>query len=223
MTLSFIILLLSFADADVDTSVARRVEALVHSRTNAVHEIEYKSVPRELASIDARSTVRVVDEPRAAYRGTFSVPVEVTVRGGAGRRYMLGIRVRTFESVAVAASMIDRHQVLGRAQIVMQNIETTQMNGSLVTDAGIVTGMRSRHIIAAGKVITRSMLEPMPMIASGSPVTVCVRRENVTLSVSGTAKNDGWHGSIIPVEVNAFRQHLTAKVVDATNVEVVEK
>ncbi len=223
MILSFIIVLLAFADAAVDTSVARAVDAMVHSRTNAVHEIEYRSVPRELASIGARSTVRVVDEPRAAYRGTFSVPVEVTPAGGASRRYMLGIRVRTFESVAVAAAMIDRHQVLGAAHIVMQNVETTHMNGGLVTDAGCMAGMRSRHIIPAGKVLTRSMLEPLPMIAAGSPVTVCVRKENVTLSVSGTAKNDGWHGSVIPVEVIASRRHLTAKVVDATNVEVVEK
>lgn len=223
MILSLFIMLFAFADAAVDTSVASAIEAMIASRTTAVHEIEYRSVPRELAAIDAHATVRVVDEPRAAYRGLISVPVEVTTSAGIRRRSILGIRVRTFESVAVASAMIDRHVQLTPARIVMQNIETTMMNGNPVTDAGIIAGMRTRHIIGAGKVITTSMLEPLPMIASGAPVTVSVRKENVTLSIAGTAKTDGWRGSVIPVEVSSYRQHLTAKVVDATNVEVVEK
>jgi flagella basal body P-ring formation protein FlgA len=202
--------------------VASAVETVISSHTSVVHEVEYRSVPRELVKLERDASVRIVDEPRSTYRGVVSVPVEVLSSTGVNRRYILGIRVRTFESVAVAAAMIDRHQELMPEQILMRNIETTQMNGALVTGLGS-TPMRSRQIISAGKVITGSMIEPLPIIVSGSPVTVRVKKENVTLSTAGTAKTDGWQGSVIPVEVRASNRKLQAKVVDAHYVEVIEK
>jgi flagella basal body P-ring formation protein FlgA len=223
MILSLFIFLFSFAAGSVDTAVASAVETMISSRVRAVHEIEYRSVPRELEQLDRQTSVRIMDEPRASYRGVMSVPVEVTPRAGGSRRFILGIRVRTFESVAVAAAMIDKHQELAPAHVVMQNIETTQMNGTPVTDAAGVARMRTKQIIAAGKVITASMIEPLPMIASGSPVTVVVRKDNVTLSIAGTARTDGWEGGVIPVDVQTLNRHLNAKVVDAHNVEVIEK
>jgi len=223
MIFSLFIFLFSSAGASVDTAVASAVETVIASRMNAAHEIEYRFVPRELSHIDANTSVRVVDEPRAAYRGNMSLPVEVTPRTGGSRRYILSVRVRTFEEVAVAAAMIDRHKTLALEHIVMQSIETTQMNGVPVTDAGTIAGMRTKQIIGAGTVIMGSMVEPLPVIVSGAPVRVCVRTDNVTLSVTGTAKTDGWTGSVIPVEVSRNRQCLKAKVVDSRNVEVIEK
>jgi flagella basal body P-ring formation protein FlgA len=223
MILSFCIFMFSAVVSVVDTSVASAIEAMIASRTSAVHEIEYRSVPRELTRLEPRTTVAVVDEPRAAYRGYLSVPVELVSSVGVRKRYILSIRVRTFESVVVAAVTIDRHQEILPGQTVMQNIETTQMNTSPITDADGVVRKRSRQIIAAGRVITGSLIEPLPMIASGSPVTVVVRNDNVTLSVPGTAKTDGWEGSVIPVDVQSLKKQLTAKVLNATKVEVIGK
>lgn len=223
MILSLIIFLCSSTVVSVDTAVASAVETVISSRMSAVHEVEYRSVPRELAHLGMRASVRVVDEPRAAYRGIVNLPVEVTSPEGGSRRYIVSVRVRTFESVAVASAMIDRHELLAPARIVMQNIETTQMTGTPVTDLAGASGMRTKQIIGAGTVITTSMIEPQPIIASGSPVRVCVRNDNVTLSVAGIAKTDGWAGNVIPVEVTTSRQHLKAKVVDARNVEIIEK
>ncbi len=223
MILSLFILLFSSGAAAVDTAVASAIETMVAARTSAVHEIEFRTVPPELVRLDTRAVVRIVDEPRAAYRGMVSVPVEVTSPAGNRHRYILGITVRTFESVAVAGAMIDRHQEIRTGRIVMQTIETTQMSVGPVTDVSMMAGMRTKQIIAAGNVITGSMIEPLPMIVSGSPVTVSVHKENVSLSVVGTAKKDGWKGSVIPVEVTAIKQHLNAKVVDARHVEVIDK
>ena len=221
MLLSFIIFLFSSSAVAVDPAVASAIETLVAARVSASHEIEYRSVPRDLAQLDEHAAFRLVEEPRASYRGMISLGVDVTTRAGGSRRYVVGMKVRTFEPVAVAAALIDRHQQLRPGQIVMQTIETTQMNGTPVTAAHGIEGMRTRQIIAAGNVITQSMIEPLPLVAAGSPVTVSVRKDNVTLTVTGTAKNDGWQGSIIPVEVQAHKQHLKAKVVDTDHVEII--
>jgi flagella basal body P-ring formation protein FlgA len=222
MIFSFFIFLLSSVAAPVDSAVASAVETVIALRTNAAHEIEYRSVPRELSRIASNASVRIVDEPRASYRGIVNLPVEVTSPAGPGRRYILSVRVRTFESVAVASALIGKHTTLAPEQVVMQTIETTQLSGTPVTDAVAMAGMRTKQIIGGGSVITGSMLEPLPLIASGAPVRVRVHSDNVTLSAPGIAKTDGWKGSVIPVEVSTGRQHLKAKVVDAQNVEVIE-
>lgn len=223
MILALFLYLFGPATAVVDTAVASALEALVGARMNVVHEIEFRSVPRELVRLEANATVRIVDEPRATYRGMVSVPVELISPVGSRRRFVIGLRVRTFESVAVAGVLIGRHQTLSKDRIVMQTIETTQLNASPVTDITSIDGMRTKQIISAGTVITQAVIEPLPLIASGAPVIVRVRKENVLLSIAGTAKKDGWAGSVIPVDVDAIQQHLTATVVDAHTVEVVDK
>jgi flagella basal body P-ring formation protein FlgA len=223
MILASLICFVVFTSASIDAAVNSAIEALVRARTTAVHEIEYHSVPRELARLATGASVRIVDEPRPFYRGRVSLPVEVLTSSGARDRYYVGICVRTFESVAVTAKMIDRHQELHAAQIIMQQCETTQLNGEPLTAQSAVEGMRSKQIIGAGKVVTAMMIEPLPVVVSGAVVTVCVKKENVTVKMNGTVRSDGWTGSVVAVEIGAQKHHVRARVVDQKNVEVVEQ
>ncbi|HLP16648.1 MAG TPA: flagellar basal body P-ring formation chaperone FlgA [Bacteroidota bacterium] len=227
MILSVIILFFGIASHSIDAAVHSAVESLIQSRNSqAVHEIEYRSVPRELVKLDASSSMRIIDEPRSQYRGLFSLPVEITSRTGARSIYRLGVRVRTFETVAVALTMIDRHQLIDTTQLVMQQIETTQCSGEPLTSrVTALQGMRSTQIIAAGKMLTRSMIEPLPLVRSGSAVTVRVIRDNVRLTVTGKARADGWMGSVIAVDLDGggTKRQVRARVVDRANVEIAER
>jgi flagella basal body P-ring formation protein FlgA len=223
MILACIIWLMSAVTVSIDPGVKTQIESLVASHTTAVHEIEYRSVPRELEQLDARASVRIIDEPRAIYRGMINLPVEVSMTGARRMTYYVGLRVRTFESVAVAVKMIERHQTLDPSQLVMQQIETTQFNGEPVTaSASALAGMRSRQIIGKGKPLATMMIEPLPLVASGSEVTVRVVKENVRLSVSGKAREDGWMGSVVSVDIGSLKRQVRARVVDRMNVEIVE-
>ncbi|MGE5314678.1 MAG: flagellar basal body P-ring formation chaperone FlgA [Acidobacteriota bacterium] len=225
MMLSVIIALLTLLPASrPDLRVSEALDALIGARVYAqAHALEYKSVPKELAAIEEGATVTLREEPRAAFRGRMNLTVELGLRSGAVKRFMLGINLRTFDTAAVALAMIDRHQKLTAADVVLEQVETTGFSGEPVRSVAELEGMRSRQIIQKGKVVLRPMIEPIPVIAAGAGVTLRVKKDLVTVSVRGKARQDGWEGSVIGVDIDgAAKRMMKARVIDGAHVEAIE-
>lgn len=73
-------------------------------------------------------------------------------------------------------------------------------------------GMRLRQPVRAGKVLTRSDLEPIPLVQAGERVRLTAAAPGLTILVEGTARSTGGQGERVRVEVGSNRRLVQAVV-----------
>ncbi len=225
--ISLILFFIQFSFAG-QNEIQSAVQAMLaqHLKNVERYEVEFRTLPREVQKIDAASSVLVVDEPRATYKGLLTIPVDVTTHAGVRQRFFVGVRVRTFETVAVSTKLINRHEEIscaeGAANIAYQVVETTMLPDDVLKKSNSTNTLRSKLVIAAGRPLTAALVETHPLVAAGSIVLVNLHTDNIKLSFNGKAKEDGWNGNIIAIELKEMKRSIRAKVIDGYTVEMVE-
>lgn len=203
--------------------IERAVEHYIHERykgSSAEVTIEFRSVPDDLVVRGKEFTLRVSEEAIPALSGHVSLPVEVLANGRVDRRFMVSVRVRTFDTVLVAARQLGRHEELTVADIRHERIETTIFAGAeLIRDSRLV-GLRTKRIINAGAVLTSGVTEPVPDVPQGTPVTLIVTGNHIRLSMEAVAKEDGMRGHRVAVQRVGSTARVEATVLDRKTVEM---
>lgn len=145
--------------------------------------------------------VRVLQEgPGGLEREAASVPVSFLVR----RR----------EQRLVATQPIRKGERLGAHNLALRELDATFEDRGF-GDLGEVEGKNARAFVAAGKPLTRSLVESPPLIRRGDAVKVLVRSGAVVVEASGTALRDAREGESLPVQLADSKKHLQAVCVDA--------
>ncbi len=163
--------------------------------------------------------VRVAADPLPVLRGNITLPVELLSGDRILARGSVSVTVRTFERVATAAAVLARHSVLGCGAIVSRRVETTGMRGEALSGDSSWTGWRATRMIPEGTVLRRGMLEEIPIVAGGTPVTLRVRAGRAVLSVAAIAREDGRLHDWIQVEQQINRRTVLARVTGPGTVE----
>jgi len=176
-----------------------------------------------LPNIVTRSTqysISVVAEVIPTMRGYVSIPVEIASGKRVEGRAVISVYIRTFDSVAVAARQLQKHEPIKLADVVFKRIETTMLGDDLITSMHDLYGKRSTRIITSNSIMRHAMVERIPVLKEEDRVTIAVWSRNTVVTSSGIAEEDGAVGDIITVRRAGSHERLRAQVIDARTVEI---
>ncbi len=108
-----------------------------------------------------------------------------------------------------ARESLPRKAVPEAAQLESAPFQGTPPAGALTA---FPEGMRLRMPVSAGKVLTRSDLESIPLVQAGERVRLTAAAPGLTILVEGTARSTGGQGERVRVEVGGGRRLVQAIV-----------
>ena len=137
-----------------------------------------------------------------------------------GWRYEYLVRGKVSAKVAVAANDLMPGKILSPIDLLHQRHDITLIPDTF-SDFGELEGMAARRTIRAGEVIRSNMLTAPQLVKRGDQVRIVARREQIEVSMSGEALDNGVRGAIIRVR-NSSGTQIRARVIDAGTVEPAE-
>jgi flagella basal body P-ring formation protein FlgA len=221
-----ILLLFNSSITITKIDIERFVSDYVAERLSAEqepYEIEFRTVPESFELNASEYTLHINPDRGVSFRGNISLPVDVVADGRTNRRLIVSLRVRRYGEVFIASGSIPRHADIDPDQLVRLTVETTMLPDDLVTKREQIAGKRSNRNINEGVILRESMLETAPMIHSGDPVTLEVRRGSVTVTTAAVARGDGAAGDIIQVQRAGTHERLRARVINNRKVVLVNE
>lgn len=114
-----------------------------------------------------------------------------------------------------SGSLLRARESLGRKAVPdPSQLEPTPFEGTPPPGAltAFPDGMRLRQPVNAGKVLTRTDLEPIPLVQAGERVKLTAAAPGLTILAEGTARSTGGQGERVRVEVGGTRKLVQAVV-----------
>ncbi len=122
------------------------------------------------------------------------------------------VHVRVFADVVVAARALDRHDVVERAALKLERRDLRASSQPHFTSVREVLGQRAVRSVRVGEPLVARSVESVPAIRRGDRITIRVDASGVTVSVTGTALEDGSVGREIAVRNDRSGHRMQAVV-----------
>lgn len=155
-----------------------------------------------------------------ALTGRVYIPVQIRDSGKVIASAYGIATIRRFQRVCVSTRLLNRHAAINEASFRKEMREVTQVNRPYFKDEAALLGMRSRRVIGMGRIITSDMVEEPPVINRGDRVEIRLLHSNLTVTMAGIAREDGWLGDRIRVRSIKYREEVNARVKSPAIVEV---
>lgn len=152
--------------------------------------------------------------PPGARRGA-STTVGVRCRGPVAWKVFLTARVRIEAQLVTAVRALPRGTVLRAEDLRVEQRDTALAPSGAIGDPALAIGKRLRQPLLAGRPVTRSMLDILPVIRRGQRVTLLARTGTLTVRMEGQALSDGRPGERIRVRNNSSQRIIEGVVVDS--------
>jgi flagella basal body P-ring formation protein FlgA len=176
------------------------------------------SVP-DLKLFDAEPRLKVRLPDGAALRGDLVLRVDVLQAGADGEDKLsatvpVGFLVRRHEGCLVVTKTIRKGDALGPENLTLIEADAT-FDADGIPDLGAVAGKVARTYVAAGKVLTPSMVDQPVAIQRGDVVRLMVRSGGVVLEATAKALRDARIGETLPLQVIDTNRPVQARCVEA--------
>ncbi len=164
-------------------------------------DISFRKQPPELKTVKY-DALKVTSSKRRLNTGVQTVWLELYWQEQRVRRLPLTVDVSVKRKVAVAGRKIKRGEVVTPADIryVMKKIGRDWRQYVSTDDP--LTNVEAKQSIAEGKVLTKRLLRPIPLIHRGDAVKVEITAGKLSLVTDGRAIQDGVQGKKIKVKLS---------------------
>jgi flagella basal body P-ring formation protein FlgA len=161
------------------------------------------------------ATIKNADESFHVYEG----PLEVSVDGlhdpyprglkalqllvtqfGRVTRVPLECKIAVAAPVVVAVKELPREKVLGVGDLELRRMDLTDLPGTPFFSVREAVGKRASQVIAASGIVTDRLIEEVPLVQKGDPISIEVVRGDTRVSVAAVARENGSEGQKIWVE-----------------------
>jgi flagellar basal body P-ring formation protein FlgA len=221
---TLLLVVLSGVSSVVPRSAFERVvEQYIRARlpkTATEVAVEFRNVPDGLQVEGYEYALRVSESTASELKGNISLPVEIVVAGRVEHQCIVSIKVRTFDSVLVAARQLGRHESITSGDIRPERVETTALKGVPLRSVADLVGLRTKRIVRAGSVLTNEITQTIPDVLQGSAVKLIVKGKNFCFSVDAVAKDDGVKGQLVTVQRAGSSARVQATVMNQNSVEM---
>lgn len=162
--------------------------------------------------------VRLV--PPAPGGGTVAVHLEAVDEAGAVVGSLSGtVTAEVWAEVPCAVRSLARGEVVGPEAVVRRRVNLAAVAKPVWDGAGM-GGVRVRGQVPAGAVLLTEMLEPVPVVERGRTVTLVYDNGRLRLAVPAQSLEDGGVGGLVRVRNLQSQRVVSARVVDASTVQV---
>ncbi len=136
------------------------------------------------------------------------------------RRINVSGRFFAVVEIPVPARTLQRGERIGDTDIVLKRVRKSTIRSNTATDAAALVGLAPRRPLSAGMPITATELGQPLLVQRGRPVTMVFHSNNMTLTATGRALDDGSDGDLVRVQNTKTLKTIDATVVGSDQVAV---
>ena len=197
------------------TTPEEAIAAAVRARLGRAAVIDVLDIDTDVAQ-----ETGLAAQPDAAAR--LSKPSRFVLFAGGVRRGLAVATVRVRSPYPRAARAIARDEAIGVDAVDFIEGELPSMEIRPLLTAAALTGLMARRNIAAGEVLTASVLRVPPVVKSGDEVNATLRLGTVSVTTTGIASGSGQIGDMIRVSQPHRSGLLKGRITGPGAVEIVE-
>lgn len=153
-------------------------------------------------------------------RNIVSVPV-LLVKDNMTSESLIKVKLRLYKKVVTVRNKIESKTDLNASEFEFKTLDVSLLNGTPFFSLEEVFSFRTKIKLNPGSILIHEALEAKPVIKSGDLVKASLINGNVVITIEANARQEGAVGEVIRVVTQNKKQY-RAKIVDATNVNILE-
>ena len=152
--------------------------------------------------------------------GSISLTIYLSVDGQEVDKIRVTGKVDMSMQALVAARPLERNAVIRPEDVRIESVNLSQLRSGAVTEPAKAEGLSIRRNIQAGQPILSKDLYRRDVVRQGEMVTIVAQSGPLKITARGLAKQAGAIGDTITVTNTASNKNVSARVVNASTVEV---
>lgn len=169
-----------------------------------------------LARCDRAPTARFAPGARAMGNST----VRVECEGPVPWSIYVPVKIERYAQVLVATRALARKQTIGPEDIRLERQETSTLVSGYLDRAESAVGLQLKRPLAAGQVLTDSVLMRRKLIERGQLVNIISTRPGLSVRMSGEALEDGIAGQRIRIRNRTSKKIIEGYVESSGSVRI---
>lgn len=145
--------------------------------------------------------------------GARAIAMDITVGQWPPRHYVYTADVDGAQQVWVTTTSVTSGQSISTEQLRSEPQQASAVPADAVTDVAELNGLVLQSSLPAGMVLRKSHFKILPMVTTGSFVTISVTLPGVQVSTRGIARQDGKQGDVVSVLCLSTNQLIRGLVV----------
>lgn len=153
--------------------------------------------------------------------GPTVVNVIITCDGRIYDKVSLRYNVKVLEDIVIASKPIAPNELLTAENLTYQRTDVARLPSAYLTDISKLAGLSAKRPIAAGTLVTDSLLKKPILVKRGTNVAISAHSGAIAITASGQALQDGAEGQVIRVQNTNSKRIVTAKVMGEGLVQII--
>jgi len=168
--------------------------------------------------LDRRLRLAACEVPLSAYDSPNGIKpgrnvVGVRCEGKKPWKIYVTVNIATVEPVVVSTRPISRGQLIGLADLRVEERDTGRLHKAYYNDVSSLIGLRAKRNIAAGRVLEAGLLERRQLVKRGSAVEIIASQGPLQVRMKGEALANGSQGDRIRIRNLSSGRAITGEVV----------
>ncbi len=130
---------------------------------------------------------------------------------------ILTIQLKLYKLIPVAIKEIKRKEKIESNSFMLQIVDVSSLKYSEAAIVSDLNSVRAKSLIKEGQIITKDLIEEIPVVQSGSRVLAEYVKGSVVISTEAVARRDGRVDEVIDI-LTASNELLKAKVINSQKV-----
>ena len=213
----------AFSEVDREREVREAVTAFVTSRTAGMGwdvRIRRLTISGALKLPEGNIEYEIVAPQQWEGWGNVSIAVLARQKERVVRNISVWVDIEAVTDMVVALHQIENGELISAADVVLQKRELSQNSHLGARTVNDVIGRKARTVLRANQPIRADLVERVPLVKTGQMVTIVAENEALKISVSGKARSSGAAGDTIRVQNLTSLKEISARIIDATTVQV---
>lgn len=197
--------------------------AKVHAENNGLRVGVRQKI--EAGPVDQRLLMTACSQPLATafapgVKSAARMTVEVKCPVPGGWKVFVPVTVQAFDQAVVITRAMERGQVLAAGDVALLENQVSDLPGGYLRDVSVAVGKRLERSIAAGTVLSPSVLHIEQMVRRGDHVTLVAQAKGVSIKARGVAMSAGGLDDRIRIKNLSSGKEVDGVVRDTALVEV---
>lgn len=182
--------------------------------------LEFSDIKKKIDPKIIFDEVKVLPSENRIRKGMQFIKCGLFYKSNFVKAVSIRVKIRIFQSVVVGSAKLGRHIILEPRHLSLVRRETTKVRKEIHTSFDALLGLRTTRLIQAGEILTKDLVESLPLISRGSVVEILFEKGALNIVMSGTAREDGRLGEKIRVKCLESRKVFRGEVINAKSVIV---
>jgi flagella basal body P-ring formation protein FlgA len=214
LTLISILLIALFDNShQLETHLKNYLDSKLKSYSK--YEYQIMNMPKSYSKIEINNEKEFRINKNYGY-----IPISIYSGKNSVSASLLTLRLKLYKEVLVAQAKIERNVCLQKEMFVSKIENVTSVDGYVFEVGDEINLFRSKSIIREGSILTKEMMDRVPLVKIGDKVIMHTGKNGVDVTADVISRQEGVEGSLINVQCGGAIYK--AKILDKYNLRLEE-